>query len=81
MAAPADIRVPLQAHFADEDDWCTPQLVNDFEAALKKAGKAAEIFRYGAKHGFMNEQRPDAHQRQAAELAWTRTLAFWGKHL
>jgi hypothetical protein len=29
----------------------------------------------------MNEQRPDAHQRAAAELAWSRTLAFWGKHL
>jgi len=81
VAPPGEIRVPLQAHFADEDDWCTPQLVNDFEAALKKAGKAAEIFRYAAKHGFMNEQRPDAHQRQAAELAWTRTLSFWGKHL
>ncbi len=34
-----------------------------------------------AKHGFMNEQRPDAHQRQAAELAWSRTLEFWARHL
>jgi carboxymethylenebutenolidase len=81
VANPADIRVPLQAHFANEDDWCTPEAVNGFEAALKKAGKSAEIFRYDAKHGFMNEQRPDAHQRKAAELAWGRTLGFWGKHL
>jgi carboxymethylenebutenolidase len=41
----------------------------------------AEIFRYAAKHGFMNEQRPDAHQRQAAELAWSRTLTFIASHL
>jgi carboxymethylenebutenolidase len=81
VAKPGDIRVPLQAHFANEDDWCTPQAVNDFEAALKNAGKSAEVYRYDAKHGFMNEQRPDAHQRQAAELAWSRTLDFWGRHL
>jgi carboxymethylenebutenolidase len=81
VAKPADSRVPLQGHFANEDDWCTPKAVDEFEAALKAAGKSAEIYRYDAKHGFMNEQRPDAHQRQAAELAWSRTLEFWGKHL
>ena len=81
VANPADIGVPLQAHFANDDDWCTPAAVDDFEAALKRAGKPAEILRYAAKHGFMNEQQPDAHQRQVAELAWSRTLAFWAKHL
>ena len=81
VANPAEIRVPLQAHFTNDDDWCTSALVDDFEAALKLAGKPARFFRYDAKHGFMNEQRPDAHQRQAAEPAWSRTLGFWGKHL
>ena len=80
-AQPADIGVPLQGHFANEDDWCTPQAVNEFEGALKAAGKSAEIHRYDAKHGFMNEQRPDVHQRKAAEQAWDRMLAFWRKHL
>ncbi len=81
IAKPADIRVPLQGHFANEDDWCTPKAVDEFEAALKAAGKPAEIFRYDAKHGFMNEQRLDVHQRKAAELAWGRTLGFLKKHL
>jgi carboxymethylenebutenolidase len=81
VAKPADIRVPLQAHFANEDDWCTPEAVDAFEAALKSARKPAEIFRYEAKHGFMNEQRPDAHQREAAEVAWSRTRSFWETHL
>jgi len=80
-AKPADIRVPLQGHFANQDDWCTPQAVNEFDAALKTAGKSAEIYRYDAKHGFVNEQRVDVHDRKAAELAWGRTLAFWKKHL
>src|SRR5947209_4906970 len=80
-AKPADIRIPLQGHFANRDDWCTPQAVNDFEAACKAAGKSVEIHRYDAEHGFVNEQRPDAHDRKAAELAWERTLGFWKKHL
>jgi carboxymethylenebutenolidase len=80
VAKPADIKVPLQAHFANRDDWCTPAAVNKFEAGLKEAGKDAQIFRYDADHGFVNEQR-QAHDRAAAELAWERMLAFWAKHL
>jgi carboxymethylenebutenolidase len=80
VAKPADIKVPLQAHFANTDDWCTPQLVDAFEAALKAAGKAAEVFRYDAQHAFVNEQR-DVYDRAAAELAWGRTLKFWATHL
>ena len=80
VAKPADIKVPLQAHFANRDDWCTPEAVDKFEAGLKAAAKKAEIFRYDADHGFVNEQR-DAHDRAAAELAWERTLAFWSAHL
>jgi carboxymethylenebutenolidase len=81
VAKPPDIRIPLQAHFANQDDWCTPKLVDEFEAALKAAGKTAEIYRYDAQHAFMNEQRLEVHDRQAAELAWERTLAFLGKQL
>jgi carboxymethylenebutenolidase len=80
VAKPADVKVPLQAHFANTDDWCTPAAVNAFEAALKAAGKTAEVFRYDAQHAFVNEQR-DVYDRAAAELAWDRTLKFWAAHL
>jgi carboxymethylenebutenolidase len=80
VAKAADVKVPLQAHFANQDDWCTPQAVDAFEAALKAAGKRAEVFRYDASHAFVNEQR-DVYDRAAAELAWERTLAFWATHL
>jgi carboxymethylenebutenolidase len=80
VARPADIRVPLQAHFASQDDWCTPAAVDAFEAALKAAGKDAEVFRYDASHAFVNEQR-DVYDRAAAELAWGRMLKFWATHL
>jgi carboxymethylenebutenolidase len=80
-AKPADVRVPLQGHFATRDDWCTPALVDAFEKALKAAGKTAEIFRYEADHAFVNEQREEVHNRQAAELAWSRATGFFKKHL
>jgi carboxymethylenebutenolidase len=80
VAKPADIKVPLQAHFANTDDWCTPALVDAFEAGLKAAGKTAEVFRYDAQHAFVNEQR-DVYDKAAADLAWGRTLKFWATHL
>jgi carboxymethylenebutenolidase len=80
-AKPADVKVPLQGHFANGDDWCTPAVVDAFENGLKAANKTCEIFRYDAGHAFVNEQRPEAHDRIAAEAAWARTLEFWKKHL
>jgi carboxymethylenebutenolidase len=80
-AKPSDIKVPLQCHFASRDDWCTPQVVDGFEKALKAAGKDAELFRYEADHAFVNEQRAAVHDRQAAELAWGRATEFFKKHL
>lgn len=80
-AAPADVKVPLQGHFASKDDWCTPAVVDGFENGLKAADKNAEFFRYEADHGFVNEQRMSAHDRASAELAWSRAVAFFRKHL
>jgi carboxymethylenebutenolidase len=80
VASAKDVKVPLQAHFANRDDWCTPAAVDKFEAELKAAGKTTDVFRYEAEHAFMNEQR-DVHDRAAAEQAWDRMLAFWAQHL
>ena len=52
-----------------------------FTTTLKAAGKTAEIFRYEADHAFVNEQRAAVHDREAAELAWSRAAQFFGKHL
>jgi carboxymethylenebutenolidase len=81
VAAPKDIRVPFQAHFAAQDDWCTPAAVNALEKELRAAGKAAEIHRYPGKHAFMNPERKEVHDPQSAKQAWDRCLAFFRKHL
>lgn len=81
VANPADVRVPLQAHFANQDGWCTPAAVDAFEAALTAAGRSCELYRYDADHAFVNQQRPEVYDATAADLAWERSLAFWQRHL
>jgi carboxymethylenebutenolidase len=71
----------LQGHFANQDDWCTPQAVNLLEATLKEARVNYELFRYDAQHGFFNEQRPEVYNAEASQQAWTRMLSFLNKHL
>lgn len=80
-AKPADVKIPLQGHFANKDDWCTPAAVDAFEKAMKAANKSIEIFRYDADHAFVNEQRVSVHDRAAAELAWGRATDFFRKQL
>jgi carboxymethylenebutenolidase len=52
-----------------------------FEAALKANNKRYEEFMYeGAGHGFHNDTTP-RFDKEAADLAWQRTIAFFEKNL
>lgn len=75
FADPAQIRIPLQGHFANEDDWCTPLAVDEFEAALTTSGAPFEVHRYEAAHAFANE-RSAAYNVDSAIEAWDRMLGF-----
>ena len=75
FADPAEIRMPLQGHFANKDDWCTPAAVDDLETALERAGISREIYRYDAAHAFANE-RSAAYDVACANLAWERMATF-----
>ncbi len=75
-AHPAQIKVPLLCHFANQDDWCTPDAVNGFEETLKKAGVKHELYRYDAQHAFFNEERPEVYDATRAKEAWDRSLTF-----
>jgi carboxymethylenebutenolidase len=80
FADPAEIRVPLQGHFANKDDWCTPTAVDDLETTLKAAGVTHEIYRYDAAHAFANE-RSAAYDVACANQAWERMAAFLGAQI
>jgi carboxymethylenebutenolidase len=81
VAAPRDIRVPFQGHFASLDDWCTPAVVDAFEKKLQAAGKKFELHRYAGHHAFMNSERKEAYGADAAKVAWDRMVEFFGKNL
>jgi carboxymethylenebutenolidase len=75
------IKIPLICHFASQDDWCTPAKVNELESMLKQSKSEFEMYRYDAKHAFMNEARPEVYDRASAKLAWDHTLSFLMKAL
>ena len=77
---PADMKVPFQGHFADDDHWCTPEAVDRLEAALKATSIPWEIHRYEAAHAFFNET-VEAFDAVATEQSWARTLDFLARHL
>ncbi|MGA7261767.1 MAG: dienelactone hydrolase family protein [Stellaceae bacterium] len=80
FADPAKIRIPLQGHFANKDDWCTPAAVDDLEKTLKAAGVTHEIYRYDAAHAFANE-RSAAYDVACSNQAWKRMAAFLGAQI
>lgn len=80
LADPAKITIPVQGHFANQDDWCTPQVVNEFEKAMTRAGNKPEVFRYDAAHAFANEMSP-AYDAACARKAWERMMSFLGAQL
>lgn len=69
-------RVPVLAHFAEEDKWISLDSVE----AFKKAHPQVQVFTYAAHHGFNCDQRGAWHA-PSAQLARERTLAFWAQHL
>ena len=81
FADPAKIRIPLQAHFANRDGWCTPQAAAELEKAMRAAGAKPEIHRYDADHAFFNERRGEVYDAACANQAWERMVSFLGKTL
>jgi carboxymethylenebutenolidase len=73
---------PVLGLFAEKDQFVSPQVAREVEAAIKKAGKSVEIHIYpDVDHAFFNDERPDVYNKAAAEDAWRRTLAFFRQHL
>jgi carboxymethylenebutenolidase len=80
------ITAPLMGHFATEDQFFSIAQVDQLEAKLKAAGVRYTFHRYNAQHAFANETNvnrpiPVQYDKNAAETAWQRTLAFFGQHL
>ena len=80
--------MPLMAHWATQDGAFAIAGVDALEAKLKEAKVRYEGHRYLAHHAFANETavgrgRIPISQYDAAwaQMAWDRTLRFFGRHL
>jgi carboxymethylenebutenolidase len=77
---PADFsksRATYLGHFAENDEFEPQSNVDDLEESLRRAGRPVTFYRYsGTSHWFFEPDRSDAYNRDAAALAWERTLIF-----
>jgi carboxymethylenebutenolidase len=69
-------------HYAEKDDFFTPEAAEALASQLREMGKSVEIHIYpGADHAFFNDTRPEVYDADAAGLLWDRTLAFFHTHI
>ncbi|HVM84234.1 MAG TPA: dienelactone hydrolase family protein, partial [Candidatus Binatia bacterium] len=75
------IQAPLLLHYGGLDQGIDAG-IPAYEAALKANGKKYQIYVYdGANHAFNNDTNTARYNKAAADLAWTRTLAFLKQNL
>ena len=75
------IKASMLIHYAGQDERINAG-IEAFEAALKKASVEYRIFMYeGAGHAFFNDTNPSRYNREAAHLAWQRTIQFFQEKL
>ena len=78
---PAKLEVPILAHFARRDQTVPEETARGLIESIESAGGSIEAHFYDADHAFFNDTRPEVYDRDAASLAWTRTLEFLRRNL
>lgn len=68
----------VHIHAAGQDDYFNPDAARALESELRGLGKDVTLHLYPeAGHAFFNEDRPEAHHPQSADLLWNRTIEFF----
>src|ERR1700751_5322845 len=81
-AAIQKIHAAILGNFGAQDKGITPEDVKNFEAALKQAGKSADIKIYpDAGHAFENPNNKSGYRAADAADAWQRTVKFLNETL
>jgi carboxymethylenebutenolidase len=79
------IKAPLLLHYAGQDERINAGInagIKAYEEALKANNKTYELHMYeGAQHAFNNDTNAARYNKEAADLAWGRTVAFLKKHV
>jgi carboxymethylenebutenolidase len=70
------IKASLLLHYAGNDEGINKG-IPAYEEALKKASINYKLYMYeGAKHGFNNDTWAERYNKEAAQVAWQRTISF-----
>jgi carboxymethylenebutenolidase len=72
----AKIKAALLLQYAGQDERINAG-IDAYKAALEAAGKDFTVYIYdGAQHAFNNDTSAARYNKEAADLAWSRTIAF-----
>ena len=71
---------PTMFHYGNTDAFIPPAATDEVEQAVEGMNNVA-FYRYEAGHAFSNWDAPSMYQKDAADLAWVRTMAFFAEHL
>jgi carboxymethylenebutenolidase len=75
------IKAALMLHYAENDEGVNAGIAA-YEAALKANDKKYTLHMYpGTQHAFNNDTGAARYNKAAADLAFSRTLAFFAEHL
>lgn len=76
-----NIKAALMLHYAGKDDGVNAE-ISAYEAALKANNKKYTMYSYtDAQHVFNNDTGAARYNKAAADLAWSRTVAFFKENL
>lgn len=77
----AKIQAPLLLHYAGQDERINAG-IDAYKAALDAAGRKYTVHVYdGVQHAFNNDTSEARYNKEAADLAWGRTIAFFKENL
>ena len=75
-----ELHAPVLGIFGNKDKWITPQVVSDYQGAMKKAGKKLTVQTYNADHAFANPSDPH-HDKAASDDANKLAMAFLKRNM
>ena len=82
------IKVPVQGHWATQDEFFKIALIDQLEEKLRGAAVSIDFHRYLARHGFANETAVGPGRIPGTQFdpvwsqqAWDRALSFFGRWL
>ena len=77
----AAMSAAVLGHYAEKDEFFTPEAANALAEQLRAMGKSVEIIVYpGADHAFFNDTRPEVYDAEARPALWERTLGVLLAH-